>query len=481
MARLRIIAFLAAIGFPSAVGETERQRSVLGGVALKEQTSERDPSTVKEVVTASVRQVPRRLRTALVDRAPAMGKAMAVGNSQQGSDNVALADKPAMGKMAAASNSQGGGEKKKKKKGSVVPTQEMVDRWLTWTYWKPLALSMGWLVASVEVAGPMLDAKLEFGLVREVVILATSIYGMAAIIIFTLDMAAAGMLNLLAVATIGCTMAMLLVIFTISVKVNDTDKNDPVMLLATDVAGLLRPILRLILVGVVLDVVAKEASVDWGQLAVLAGYLMLGIALSLSGVIGDVLGHVFIRMDNHFREGDFIVYDGGVVQVDALHWRHTIALTSGSQCKVYIPNSELTSAAIVNQSQDTDRVVEVDIPVDLEADKLKEAVKNAWDLFKQAGTDDFSFTALDGKTYKNQFNIDECECWVKESCDAIHVTFVGQYFYSNPPPYIGKGVEMEKVFRQQEWEHGWQMQVEWYSIQLKRMNEKLGDWPFRAD
>merc|ERR1719380_89202 len=70
---------------------------------------------------------------------------------------------------------------------------------------------MGWLVASVEVAGPMLDAKLEFGLVREVVLLATSIYGMAAIIIFTLDMAAAGMLNLLAVATIGCTMAMLLV------------------------------------------------------------------------------------------------------------------------------------------------------------------------------------------------------------------------------------------------------------------------------
>merc|ERR1719198_1377341 len=242
--------------------------------------------------------------------------------------------------MAAASNSQGGGEKKKKKKGSVVPTQEMVDRWLTWWYWQPLALSMGWLVAIVEVAGPLLDAKLEFGLVREVAILATSIYGMAAIIIFTLDMGAAGMLNLLAVATIGCTMAMLLVIFTISVKMNDTDKNDPVMLLATDVAGLLRPILRLILVGVVLDVVAKEASVDWGQLAVLAGYLMLGIALSLSGVIGDVLGHVFIRMDNHFREGDFIIYDGGVVQVDSLHWRHTIGLTSGSQCKVYIPNSE---------------------------------------------------------------------------------------------------------------------------------------------
>merc|ERR1719272_414685 len=160
---------------------------------------------------------------------------------------------------------------------------------------------------------------------------------------------------------------------------------------------------------------------------------MLGIALSLSGVIGDVLGHVFIRMDNHFTEGDFVLYDGNVVQIEALHWRHTIGLTDVNQCRIYIPNSELTTAAIVNQSQDTDRVVEVDIPLDLETDQLREAVKNAWDLFKKTGEDGFTFLGLDGKTYTNQFNTDECECWVKESCDAIRITFVGKFFYSNPP------------------------------------------------
>merc|ERR1719230_1240585 len=208
---------------------------------------------------------------------------------------------------------------------------------------------------------------------------------------------------------------------------------------------------------------------------------MLGVALSISGVIGDVLAHVFIRMDNHFKEGDFVIFDGTLIQIVDLGWRHAVGVSDDNQARIYIPNAELTDAALVNQSQDTGREVEVNIPVDLDSDKLDQTLKNAWDLLRQTGEEGFSFKGNDGKNYQNQFASDDCSAWIKESCDGIVITLVGKYFFSEPPPFDGEGEPEDKVWRQQDWEHGWYMQVEWFSLALKRKNEKLGQWPFRPD
>lgn len=388
---------------------------------------------------------------------------------------------PAMKAAMAGGGTGGGTAAKKKKTSSPVPSDKMIERWLTFWYWRPMIFSLLFLIIVVEIFGPILNVYMEFGLGREVLLLSIAIIGMTVIIVSTLDPGAAGMMNLLAVATIGCTMVMLLVMFTVSVKLRRTNEKDPIMLLATDTCQLFRPLLRLILVALVLDVVSKEANVDWGQLAVLMGYMMLGVALSISGVIGDILGHIFIRMDDHFKEGDFVLYGGSLVQIEELHWRHTIGIAETNQARIYIPNNELVSAAIVNKSQDTGREVEVSIPVNMDSENLKQALQNAWDLLQRTGEDDFTFEGLDGRTYENQFSTDDCTAWINETCDAITITFVGKYFFSDPPPYEGKGEEAEKVLRQQEWEHGWAMQVEWYNLQLKKMNEKLGAWPFRAD
>jgi len=400
---------------------------------------------------------------------------LAAGGSAEESSGAPMGK----GALAAQGGAPGGKPGKNEKKG-IKKGQKFKSVWLSFDYWKPLLASMAFLMLVVDVGGPLLDTYCAFNLQTEVCLLAVSIYGFAMVVIYFMDKKAAGMKNLLAVATIGCTMTLLMVIGTLSMTLRKTKKNNPMWLLATDVATLVRPTLHCIMCAVLLDVVATEANVDWGQMAVLLGFFMLGIALSLSGVIGDILAHVFLRMDNHFVEGDFIIYDGGLVQIIDMKWRHTIGITDDQNAVIYIPNSELTAGAIVNQSQDSDRCVEVDILVNMDAEKLEKAVNNAWELFRQTEAEDFKFTGLDGNEYTNQFNTPECLAYVKETADAVHIVFTGNYYFSNPPPFDGEEGEEEPEAneRQQDWEQGWQMQVEWFNIQLKKMNESLGDWPY---
>lgn len=411
-------------------------------------------------------------RAAAAELATPVVSLSASGEGEKLSD---LAGEPDVEGEAVAAEKPAG---RKEKEEGQNKGEKFKAKWLTFWYWKPLLVSLLYMLLVVDVGGPIIDRFFGFSLQKEVCLLVLAIYGFAIVVFMLMDPRAAGMKNLLAVATIGCTVTLLLVLLTLSFTLSKTDKSDPLMLLATDVAGLIRPFLHLIVVVIMLDVVSTEASVDWGKLALLLGFLMLGIALSLSGVIGDILAHVFLRMDGHFREGDFIIYDGGLVQIVDMKWRHVIGITEAQNAIIYIPNAELTSLPLVNQSQDSDRCVEVDILVNLDAASLKQAVKNAWDLLAQTEAEDFTFTGSNGTEYTNQFNTPECAIWVNENGDTVHIKFTGSYFFSAPPPYQGDDEEPAWIDRQEDWENGWQMQVEWYNIQLKKMNESLGAWPY---
>lgn len=386
--------------------------------------------------------------------------------------------KPNDKKMAAMGGGAGGtaaGKGKKEEEKKDTPKFKM--KWLTFWYWKPLILTMMWLVFMIDVMGPVLDKAVEFSLVTEVALLCITIYGFAFIVFWTLNTKAAGSMPLVVVSTIGCTMCLLIWLAVVGLKMAKKTNEDPVVRLFTDVAELIRPLLRLILVAIMLDVVVKEASVDFGQLALLLGYAMLGITLSLAGVIGDVMAHVFIRLDGHFTEGDYLIYDGSLVQIHDIRWRHTLGITEATNSVIYIPNSELTSMSLINQTQDNDRSTEVDIPINVEAGKLEEALKNAWDILNSTGEEGFTFTGINGRKYENQFETDDCQIWVSEDSYKVHFNFVGKHFFSNPPPWEGESEEEPPKNRQRQWEHAWQMQIEWYLLEVKRRNEKLGEWP----
>merc|ERR1719284_1215662 len=107
----------------------------------------------------------------------------------------------------------------------------------------------------IDVMGPILDKTVEFSLVTEVALLCVTIYGFAFIVFFTLNTRAAGAMPLVVVSTLGCTMCLLTWLAVVGLKMAKKTDKDPIVMLFTDVAGLIRPLLRLILVAIMLDVV----------------------------------------------------------------------------------------------------------------------------------------------------------------------------------------------------------------------------------
>merc|ERR1719163_2518980 len=140
----------------------------------------------------------------------------------------------------------------------------------------------------------------------------------------------------------GCTLTLLTAIGTIGITVKGLTTDDPVVEILTDVAKLFRMILRVVQVVIILTVITTEAKVDWSQLAMFMSFMMLGVALSLSGVIGDIMAHIFMRLDKHFKEGDYIVFENDLVQLTDFGWRHTTGVQDSTQSLIYIPNSMLT-------------------------------------------------------------------------------------------------------------------------------------------
>ena len=103
------------------------------------------------------------------------------------------------------------------------------------------------------------------------------------------------------------------------------------------------------------------------------------------------------------------------------------------------------------------------------------AVKNTWALLQKTGEAKFSFKGIDGKTYGNQFDTENCTVWLNETGDALHLELAGRYIFSKPPPFEGKGPVPRKLCRQMDWERGWHFQVEWFVLEFKTINAKLSE------
>lgn len=355
------------------------------------------------------------------------------------------------------------------------------DKWFTIWYWKPFVISIGFMTCMVDLVGPLYNKCVKFSLQSEVVLLMVTIFGWTFLVFYFSVPGAAGVVILLAYASIACTLTLLVGILTLSMTLRGIKNDDPVAEIFTDIAKLFRFFLRVVMVVVILTVITTEAAVDWGQLAMLLGFMMLGIALSLSGVIGDIMAHIFLRMDRHFHEGDYIIFEDDLVQIETFGWRHTTGVKDSNAAFIYIPNSMLTGASLVNQSQDNDRVVEVDIPVDMDAEKIEQALKNCRSVFDLSKDPDFEFVGPDGEVYNNQFNTDECDVYLNATCDAVHITFVGLYFFSRPlDEEAAKEVAIsgEGEDHQMDWEMAWYFQIQWFHIECKRRNEALGMWPY---
>jgi small-conductance mechanosensitive channel len=377
-------------------------------------------------------------------------------------------------------------QKKKKEfagKGSHSTDMPVNEKWFTMWYWTPLLAGITWMTVTVDVLAPFYNTFFPFTLMSEVLLMSLAIFGFAFVVFSTMAPGSAGATILLANATLSSTIHLLVLLCALSLYARKVPREDPVMQLSTDVAKLYRPVLRVMMVCVLLQVITSEAKVDWSQLAMLMTFLMLGIALSLTGVIADIMAHIFIRLDNHFTEGDYIVWEDDLVQIERLEWRHAIGITDSSNAYVYIPNSQLTSDSLINQCEDNERKIEIDLAVEAEAADIKKCVNNAWAVLAEVYKEDFTFMGSDGCEYTNQFLVEQCGIWLKEDGMSVHIALYGKYFHSEPPPWgDAETPEPPMEERHFDWERGWYMQVEWFNLEVKRRNEELlkqkdTNWP----
>jgi len=330
----------------------------------------------------------------------------------------------------------------------------------TLEYWRPLAYSLGIIVVITEIVGPALDLLVVSNLGSECCLFTLTSFAFAAVVFSTSDDTALGDKELVATAATFCFVSILMLVISVLILCRVREERSPVKTIATDVSKLFRPLARCIVLFVLVDVVVKEICVAWGNFLMLAAVIVLGATLAITGMVGDIVGHVLIRIDQHFYEDDFLYLDGDLTQVKRLEWRHAVGLRWRQKALVYIPNRELAGKIIVNRSRDNAKVVEFTLPLNqgLKVEAMQEIVKEVWGMIKTSGQDSFTFPALDENTYSSQVDPDNCLVYL-QTC--------------SPDPHGDKDqparfdLHLKLAGRHSGEKAAWSFHVEWLLLEVK--------------
>ena len=104
----------------------------------------------------------------------------------------------------------------------------------------------------------------------------------------------------------------------------------------------------------------------------------LAVALALQGTLSNFFGGLHILIDKPFKEGDYIILEGGQEGVvDRIGWRTTKILTLGKD-EVVVPNAKLAESIIKNEStpmDETGLLYEIGVSYDSNIDKVLRTLK----------------------------------------------------------------------------------------------------------
>ncbi len=106
----------------------------------------------------------------------------------------------------------------------------------------------------------------------------------------------------------------------------------------------------------------------------------LAVALALQGTLSNFFAGIHILIDRPFREGDYILLEGGQEGiVERIDWRTTRILTLGKD-EFVIPNSKLAESIVKNYSTPHDETgisYKIGVSYDSDVDKVVETIKKA--------------------------------------------------------------------------------------------------------
>ena len=136
------------------------------------------------------------------------------------------------------------------------------------------------------------------------------------------------------------------------------------------VESFLLSMIRIVLYGVLVVMLAGTVGVETGSIIALLGSAGLAIGLALQGSLSNFAGGVLILILKPFRIGDYIVangMEGTVIGIEIFYTR----LRTGDNRIVVLPNGKLSNSDLINVSQEDTRRLDIVISVGYESDLQK--------------------------------------------------------------------------------------------------------------
>lgn len=144
---------------------------------------------------------------------------------------------------------------------------------------------------------------------------------------------------------------------------------------------LIKAVIRVFLYGLLVLIVASKLGIDVTGVVALASVLTLAISLSVQSALTNVISGFTLLYTKPFSSGDFVEIAGQSGSVKEIGLTYTKLQTADNK-SVYIPNSAVTAAEIVNYTAlGTRRVgVEVGVSYNTPTELVMEALREAGDV-----------------------------------------------------------------------------------------------------
>ncbi len=142
--------------------------------------------------------------------------------------------------------------------------------------------------------------------------------------------------------------------------------------------SMIRTMTRIVLYLVVVLTVANYIGIPVTSFVALLGLAGLAVSLALQGVLSNVAGGFIILLSHPFEVGNFVEHDGITGTVREIRMMHTRLETPDGKM-VYVPNSSLSGARVINYSETGARRVEISVTAsyDNSPAQVREAVLDA--------------------------------------------------------------------------------------------------------
>jgi small-conductance mechanosensitive channel len=149
----------------------------------------------------------------------------------------------------------------------------------------------------------------------------------------------------------------------------------------------------------------SSVGIDFGNLALVAGALSVGIGFGLQSIVNNFVSGLIILFEHSLRVGDYIELDTGLTgTVKSINVRSTL-INTNDNIDIVVPNSEFVTARLQNWTLG-ERILRVRIPFGVAYGSDKELVKQA--ALEAAAEVPYTLTHMKGR---------EPDAWLTEFGD----------------------------------------------------------------